>query len=105
MGIHWKLIGHPFLQPQCEPARVCVMLTGLFPLVSIWMFLSVLNSCGNPICFLSANPTVKIHLFRLRGDYTGVSSGQRSISGWVKVDGVSGKPLGMGVKNQILGRF
>lgn len=38
----------------------------------MWMFFSVLNSCGNPICFLSAKPTVKIHLFRLHRDYTGV---------------------------------
>lgn len=77
-----------------------VMLTDLFPQVSMWMFLSVLNSCGNPICFLSTNLTVKIHLFRLHRDYTGVNSGQRSISGWVKVDGVSGKVLGKRSKSR-----
>lgn len=40
------------------------------------------------LCFLAAKSTVKIHLFRLHRDYSGVSQVKTSIiGGWVKVEG------------------
>lgn len=37
--------------------------------------------CGNPVCFLSANPRVTIDVFRLGGDYTGVAGAGEELVG------------------------